>query len=107
MAKLNLRDANLRKEAGLRVNTVSTPSQLPAPNKKQHKRGSWETERMILDAVSETNGMTRLQIARAIGRKKTPHLISIVENLVEHGLLLRDATPRRNGMLQYTYYPTE
>lgn len=48
--------------------------------------------------------MTRTELARALNRKKTPHLIDMIEDLVAEGVLLRDTTTFHNGVSGYVYH---
>lgn len=95
---LDLRDEAVRAELGLR--TVSTPSQ----NKiRQEKRPAEQALKMICDFVYEHPSCTRLEIARAIGRAKTPYLLSQIEWLVQCGQLARSQTIRANGVVEFHY----
>ncbi|HEX2619935.1 MAG TPA: hypothetical protein VHL11_07305 [Phototrophicaceae bacterium] len=47
--------------------------------------------------------LTRLQIARAINRHKTPHLIQIIEEMVRQGWLERTHDLFHNGVIVYLY----
>lgn len=95
---LDLRDEAVRAEAGLR--TVSIPSQKPA---RQEKRSMEQAMTMIREFVLEHPNCTRLEIARAIGRAKTPYLLSQIEWLVLHGTLARTTNVRPNGAIEYRY----
>ncbi|MCU0499769.1 MAG: hypothetical protein MUF87_20650, partial [Anaerolineae bacterium] len=56
----------------------------------RHNRSIPQTVEAIYDVVkSSPTPMTRLEIARAIGRHKTPHLIVIIEEMVQKGWLKR------------------
>ncbi len=47
--------------------------------------------------------LSRLEIARAIQRRKTPHLIQIIEEMVRKGWLTRTQTAYHNGVVVYLY----
>jgi hypothetical protein len=47
--------------------------------------------------------LTRLEIARAIQRRKTPHLINIIEEMVSKGWLARTQGMFHNGVVVYYY----
>jgi predicted transcriptional regulator len=47
--------------------------------------------------------LTRLEIARAIQRRKTPHLIAIIEEMVRKGWLIRTSSSYHNGVVVYLY----
>ncbi|GAB1421169.1 hypothetical protein MASR2M15_13140 [Anaerolineales bacterium] len=70
----------------------------------QSHRTKEETRQLILDAVylSKTP-LTRTQIARTINRTKTPHLIQIIDELVEQELLIQDHDQLENGVQAYVY----
>lgn len=71
---------------------------------KQDHRPRDETLTLILDTVAQHDGpITRTQIARALERTKTPHLIDMIEGLVESGYLVRHIKVFGNGVQGYTY----
>lgn len=71
----------------------------------QEHRPREETIRVILEAVaSARSGLTRAQIARAIGRRKTPHLIELIDQMVVDGLLWREVITLHNGVQGYRYH---
>ena len=73
---------------------------------KQSHRPRQEARDLILEAIASTpTGLTRTQIANAIRRSKTPHLITLIEQLVEEGLLKREIKVFNNGVEGYIYYP--
>lgn len=96
---LNLRDEGLREQLGLR--TVSTPSQ---KSKRQEKRSMEQAMQMICDHARDNPNCTRLDIARAIGRAKTPYLLTQIELLVQAGTLARTHIVRANGVIEYRYF---
>jgi predicted transcriptional regulator len=66
------------------------------------------TQQLILRAIWETeNGMTRTEIARAIDRKKSPHLNNIIDGLVSDGILSRRVVTFHNGVEGYEYSLSE
>lgn len=95
---LDLRDPLVRAKAGL--STVSTPSQKPA---RQEKRPAEQAMKMIRAFVLDNPNCTRLEIARAIGRAKTPYLLTQIEWLVNVGTLGRSTNIRPNGVIEYRY----
>lgn len=95
---LDLRDDKLRSELGLR--TVSSPYQKPP---RQEKRSAEQAMAMIRDYVLAHPFCTRLEIARAIGRSKSPYLLSQIEWLVLNGTLARSINMRPNGAIEYRY----
>lgn len=98
MAQLNLRDPELRKEAGLE--TVSIPSH---NRSKQEKRSLGQALELIAAYVDEHPGCTRLEIARGLGRAKSPHILAQIEWLVAQKVILRDQVIRANGVIEYRY----
>ncbi|MGJ3239530.1 MAG: hypothetical protein ACFE0Q_12545 [Anaerolineae bacterium] len=72
---------------------------------QQDHRAREETLRLITEAVTaHPGGMTRTQIARAIERTKTPHLINLIESLVDTGVLRRQVKVFGNGVEGYIYH---
>ena len=86
---IDLRDPALREEWQLSLgfaDTVLEPSR--HSNRRQEHRGRAETQALILDALRMANRpLTRLEIARAVGRAKTPWLIALIDALVADGLV--------------------
>ena len=73
---------------------------------KQDHRARDEARQMIIQAVSDANaGLTRTQIANVLERTKTPHLIDLIEELVEEGHLVRHVKVFGNGVEGYIYSP--
>ena len=73
---------------------------------KQDHRSRDEARQMILQAVIGANsGLTRTQIANVLERTKTPHLIDLIEELVEEGHLVRHVKVFGNGVEGYIYSP--
>jgi DNA-binding MarR family transcriptional regulator len=70
---------------------------------KQEHRSRDKTQHLILHYIAQQELATRTQIARALGRTKTPHLITIIDDLVERGYLLRDVKTFANGVQGYLY----
>ncbi len=69
----------------------------------QDHRPRRETVDLILEHLADASPMTRTQIARAIKRKKTPHLIDLLDDMVEEGLLSRAVKRFHNGVEGYVY----
>ncbi|MGB7339091.1 MAG: hypothetical protein WBC91_09390 [Phototrophicaceae bacterium] len=71
---------------------------------KQDHRERDESLSLILAAIAENpTGLTRTQIARALNRTKTPHLIDLIEGLVADGYLIRRVRLFGNGVEGYVY----
>lgn len=82
---------------------ISTNSEVDGMMAQQH-RPRETTEQLIVRAIAASESpMTRTQIARVIKRKKTPHLISIIDDMVEAGTLERQVTVFHNGVQGYVY----
>lgn len=63
-----------------------------------------DVKREILTAVYNYGGaVTRAQIAKMTGRKKTPWLHEHIEDLVRDGYLRREQGIWKNGCLMYWY----
>lgn len=113
MATFNLRLPEHREALGLgddwdkkgrADDTVSIPFQRKGGGGGQH-RSRGEALEMILEVVSASPiPMTRLQIARAIGRSKSPYFLGLIVELVESGSLTETAVTRPNGALEYQYW---
>lgn len=73
----------------------------------QEHRLKSETRTLIIRALMQTPHMTRTQIARAIHRKKSPHLTAILNEMVEEGILQVDIIQFHNGVSGYIYSLTE
>lgn len=104
MAKIDLRDDKKRSESGLTTGTVSKPFQ--HGNKGNKHRGRAETENMIMSYVIKTGReVTRLEICRHLQRAKTPHLIGIIDGLVERGVLTDNQRLERGFEVHYYGLP--
>lgn len=98
MALLNLRDPELRAEAGL--DTVST---LFHDRSIQQKRPMGQALELIADYVAANPGCLRSDIARGIDRAKSPHLVVQIEFLVQQKVIMREHFIRANGAVEYRY----
>jgi hypothetical protein len=106
VATIDLRQPDLRREIGLITDTVSERFQYGDDPGSYRDRA--DTEALIVDALVD-GPMTRLQVARALGRAKSPWTREILESLVSRGLVVRQHG-RWRGVLMYVYslpYPTE
>lgn len=73
----------------------------------QEHRQKYQTQKLIIDALILTPEMTRTQIARAIGRKKSPHLTTILHQMVDEGILNHRIIQFHNGVTGYLYCLSE
>jgi hypothetical protein len=70
----------------------------------QDHRPRDEARELILEAVAQSSsGLSRSQIAKTIERAKTPHLIDLIEELVEEGQLSRRIKIYGNGVEGFIY----
>ena len=70
------------------MDTVSTPS--PRPKPYQEHRGRAETEALLLNVLRAAAGpLSRREIARALGRSKSPWLIQLIESLADRGHIIK------------------
>lgn len=99
VTKLNLRDGEAREFLD-HLSTVSAPSR---KQQQADKRPAGQSMKLIEDFVIEHPGSSRLEICRAIGRKKTPTSIAQIECLVEINVLARTHFIRPGGAVEYRY----
>lgn len=102
MAQIDLRDTETRQQLGLFDGTVAEQSQQRLQRHKGQWRGRLETQRLILEACAY-HEQTRLQIARTLGRAKTPHLVALIEGMVADGLLVCRTDTMPNGIMCFYY----
>ncbi len=70
----------------------------------QDHRPRTETRRLMIEIVAESeNPLTRTQIVSGLNRKKTPHLINMMDALVDEGIFSRDVVTFHNGVSGYVY----
>ena len=99
MATFDLRDGEAR--AWLDdFKTVSIPS---LHQKRQQKRPIEQTLALIREFVMQEPWCTRLDIARFLGRSKSPYLVAQIEWLVNNGTLGRSQNIRPNGFIEFRY----
>lgn len=71
---------------------------------KQQHRPRDNARQLILETLTyHSEGLTRTQIANALMRSKTPHLIKLIEELVDEGSLLKQVKIFNNGVEGYIY----
>lgn len=98
-------DQTTLSELGLYEKNADT---VPAPYQRGRlaagRRSVGETMDMIVQTVKNSpHPMTRLQIARALGRSKSPHLVSLIVELAESGAIIQDVRVLKHGYLEYRY----
>ncbi len=107
MAAIDLRNAQ-RSETGELIgqgrefrtsrNQFGTETSHPLPSFPEH------IQKRIYDVVCNADGwVSRADIAKALGLKKTPYLVGHLEALVGAGYLHRDQVVRPSGMVMYFY----
>lgn len=70
----------------------------------QDHRPRSETRQMMINLVASSDRpMTRTQIVSGLNRKKTPHLIDMMDRLVEDSIFSRDVVTFHNGVTGYVY----
>lgn len=82
--------------------TVTEPSQRVKRHQGQSRRGGRDTMQIILQTC-HLREATRSDIAKALDRAKTPHLIAIIERMVDDGYLERQEHSWVNGVTMYKY----
>lgn len=70
----------------------------------QDHRPLTETRQMMIDIVAQSRRpLTRTEIVNRLNRKKTPHLINMMDELVEKGVFQRSIVTFNNGVTGYVY----
>lgn len=70
----------------------------------QDHRPRSESRQMMIDIVARSEKpLTRTEIVNRLQRKKTPHLISMMDALVAEGIFARNMITRHNGVTAYVY----
>ena len=74
----------------------------------QDHRPRVETRQMMIDIVARSETpLTRTQIVNRLQRKKTPHLIRMMDSLVDEGVFARSVVTFNNGVTGYVYSVAE
>ena len=70
----------------------------------QDHRPRSATRQMMIDIVARSETpLTRTQIVNRLNRKKTPHLIDMMDSLVDEGIFYRSIVTFNNGVTGYVY----
>ncbi len=70
----------------------------------QDHRPLSETRQMMIDIVTQSEEpLTRTEIVNRLNRKKTPHLINMMDELVAKGVFQRSIVTFNNGVTGYVY----
>lgn len=70
----------------------------------QDHRPRTETRQMMIDIVAQSERpLTRTEIVNRLNRKKTPHLIDMMDRLVADGIFTRSIVTFNNGVTGYVY----
>ncbi|MDE2819129.1 MAG: hypothetical protein OXI40_05290 [Chloroflexota bacterium] len=73
------------------------------PMAQDHRPRS-ETRQMMIEVVAKSEKpLTRSEIANRVQRKKTPHLVNMMDSLVEEGIFARSIITFNNGVTGYVY----
>ncbi len=70
----------------------------------QDHRPRTATREMMIDIVAQSQEpLTRTQIVNRLNRKKTPHLIDMMDAMVDQGIFNRSIVTFHNGVTGYVY----
>ena len=70
----------------------------------QDHRPRSETRQMMIDIVARSERpLTRTEIVNRLNRKNTPHLINMMDALVDDGVFSRSIVTFNNGVTGYIY----
>ncbi len=70
----------------------------------QDHRPRTETRQLMIDIVARSaEPLTRTEIVNRLQRKKTPHLIDMMDRLVAEGIFQREVVTFNNGVTGYVY----
>ncbi len=70
----------------------------------QDHRPRSQTRQLMINIVAQSERpLTRTEIVNRLNRKKTPHLINMMDALVEDGVFLRSIATFNNGVTGYVY----
>ncbi len=70
----------------------------------QDHRPRSETRQLMIEIVKRSKRpLTRTEIVNRLNRKKTPHLINMMDKLVEEGEFRRSIVTFNNGVTGYVY----
>ena len=70
----------------------------------QDHRPRSETRQLMIDIVARSERpLTRTEIVNRLNRKKTPHLINMMDALVDDGVFNRNIVTFNNGVTGYVY----
>ncbi len=70
----------------------------------QDHRPRSQTRQLMIDIVARSERpLTRTEIVNRLNRKKTPHLIDMMDALVDEGVFRRSIHTFNNGVTGYVY----
>lgn len=96
--RLDLRPNEVRESLGLTTDTSRKGIS------GRTNRTPLQTHHEILKTLQKAGRpMTRLEISRALGRSKTPHLINQIEYLAQSGFIARETVVAVNGCYAHAY----
>lgn len=102
MRKISLRTVKERQEAGLTQNHWDGLKTVPVTSQGQSHRAVGRSLEIIVEFVADNPCVTRGQIATHMKRKNTPHLRSLIEHLVEVGILEK-SSEAHSGVAGFQY----
>lgn len=100
--KISLRTVKERQEAGLTQSHWDGLKTVPEKTVGQSHRTVGRSLELIVEFVADNPCVTRGQIATHLKRKNTPHLRSLIEHLVDVGLLEK-STEAHSGVAGFQY----
>lgn len=104
MTKIDLRTVKARQDAGLTNRLRDRPKTVSENPQGQSHRAVGRSMELIVEFVAHNPGVTRGQIADHLNRKNTPHMRSLIEHLVDVGILERSSEAHAGvAGFQYVY----
>lgn len=100
--KISLYTVKERQEAGLTQSPWDGLKTVPDNTLRQSHREVGRSLELILEFVADNPCVTRGQIATHLKRKNTPHLRSMIEHLVDVGLLEK-SSEAHSGVAGFQY----
>lgn len=98
-------DQSTLSELGLYQKNAETVSKPYRRGECAGRREVGDTRNMIVEIVTKAaRPLTRLQIAKALERSKSPWLISLIIELADKGQIFEHVSTLKNGMLEYRYW---
>lgn len=102
MTKIDLTTPEQRELFGLEDGTVSGRSQGVKTHQDRQRWGRDAAKQRIVQACSYRE-LSRLEIAKALGLTKSPHLRALIQEMVSDGMLIEETGVMPNGVIIYKY----